>query len=332
MGLGPKLLALLTKLCAGERRHNVCDQQRDGPFLRGPVSFPAVHGGLMHTKPQPKLALALVEPTPRVPNRHRIDHVPLLCDSHSSDNARRINALCMVSTMHNEDWRGLKTEAERLQWARRTAGFENATEAAEALGMTGSAASTYYGHEGGSRSLMRAGARYAEFFRVSFDWLMRGKGAPRPQARRSANDRSVPIVGRVGAGPEGAVIFDAGADLGSAPAPPGVSDATVAVRVEGSSMRPIAYDGWLVYYEERRGGLTSDLYGQPCVIGLASGHTVIKIPYPGSKRGLFNLESANPAVDTLRDQRIKWAAPVTAIIPRRAAMRLAADVRGEASV
>jgi hypothetical protein len=96
-------------------------------------------------------------------------------------------------------------------------------------------------------------------------------------------------------------------------------------------MRPIANDGWLVYYDNRNGGLTQDMFGQLCVIGLASGHTVLKTPYPGSKRGLFNLESQNPAIDTMRDQRVKWAALVTAIVPRKAARNLTKDVRGEAS-
>ncbi len=97
-------------------------------------------------------------------------------------------------------------------------------------------------------------------------------------------------------------------------------------------MRPMAYEGWLVYYDDRRGALTPDMLGHPCVIGLESGHTVIKTPQRGSKRGVFNLESANPAFDTMRDQRVKWAALVIALVPRTAAGRLSKDVRGTASI
>jgi hypothetical protein len=247
--------------------------------------------------------------------------------------------------MHKE-WRGLKTPGDRLIWAREGAGYEHSADAAAALGMEGSAASTYFGHENGSRGLARAGSRYAEFFRVSYDWLMNGKGAPkalrpptdnqkletRRAAKKHAEAEGVQIIGRAGGGPEGSIEFpNSEQPLGWAPMPPGWTETTVALEVWGNSMRPIANDGWLVYYDSRKGGLSQDMFGQPCVIGLVSGHTVLKTPFPGSKRGLFNLESQNPAIDTMRDQRVKWAALVTAIVPRKAARNLRKDVRGEAS-
>lgn len=253
---------------------------------------------------------------------------------HSTVNSFRINAFRIVATMHR-DWKGLRQPHERLQWARLEAGFETPAEAAEALGFTGSKASTYFGHENGSRGLSRSGARYAEFFRVSFDWLMRGKGAPKPNLRKMPQKTEeapvVQIIGRAGAGPGGSIEFSEGGRLGEAPAPPSATENTVALEVWGSSMRPIAYDGWLVYYDDRRSGLTPDMFGEPCVIGLADGHTVVKIPQKGSKRGLYNLESANPAVDTMRDQRVSWAALVTAFIPRRPAAKLVRQTRGEAT-
>lgn len=243
----------------------------------------------------------------------------------------------MVSAMHSEDWQKLKTQDERLQWARRNAGYETPADAAEALGMTGSAASTYFGHENGSRALTRAGARYADFFRISYDWLMRGHGAPTSaharRRERSSTDEAIAIVGRVGAGPEGSIQFtDSPGGLGHAPAPPGANDRTVAVEVSGNSMRPIAFDGWLVYYEDRKSGLTPEMLGQPCIIGLPSGHTVMKTPQSGSKAGLYDLESANPTIDTMRDQRVKWAALVTAIVPRAPARRLAKTGRIKGNV
>ncbi len=63
---------------------------------------------------------------------------------------------------------------ERLQVARKQAGYQSAADAAEA---TGVAYPTYAGHENGS-SGFRAdkGELYARKFKVRFEWLMRGTG------------------------------------------------------------------------------------------------------------------------------------------------------------
>lgn len=63
---------------------------------------------------------------------------------------------------------------ERLLEARKQAGFENAREAADAVGVP---YPTYAGHENGS-SGFRAdkGEIYARKFKVRFEWLMRGTG------------------------------------------------------------------------------------------------------------------------------------------------------------
>ncbi|MFS2326660.1 helix-turn-helix transcriptional regulator [Brucella sp. H1_1004] len=63
---------------------------------------------------------------------------------------------------------------ERLAAARKQAGFDKASDAAEALGVP---YPTYAGHENGS-SGFRAdkGEMYAKRFKVRFEWLMRGTG------------------------------------------------------------------------------------------------------------------------------------------------------------
>lgn len=67
---------------------------------------------------------------------------------------------------------------ERLQHARELAGYETTTEAAHALGVP---LGTYGCHENGIRGFKtETGQRYAQFFRVSFEWLMTGRGEPRP--------------------------------------------------------------------------------------------------------------------------------------------------------
>lgn len=72
----------------------------------------------------------------------------------------------------------MDTPAKRLKWAREQAGFAKPVDAARALGVN---KATYYGHENGTRGLTRtAAARYARRFHVTLDWLLDGRGEPRP--------------------------------------------------------------------------------------------------------------------------------------------------------
>src|SRR6185503_5997879 len=68
--------------------------------------------------------------------------------------------------------------ADRLKLARERAGYDNATAAAEAMGVR---PPTYLGHENGSRGFTPETAkRYARFFRVKPEWLILGDGDPAP--------------------------------------------------------------------------------------------------------------------------------------------------------
>ncbi len=135
----------------------------------------------------------------------------------------------------------------------------------------------------------------------------------------------VAIVGLAGAGPEGTVEYLASGDLGEAPRPPGAGPKTVALESRGNSMRGIAEDGWLIYYDDRREPVTDDLLGELCVIGLRDGRTLVKTLYRGRARGLYDLESTN--APTMRDVEVEWAARVSWIMPRATARKL---VRGAA--
>jgi hypothetical protein len=66
---------------------------------------------------------------------------------------------------------------ERLQQARRAAGFENPTDAARAFGWN---PVTYRAHESSGRGITRQVDRYAKAFGVTPEWLLygRGKGDP----------------------------------------------------------------------------------------------------------------------------------------------------------
>lgn len=80
--------------------------------------------------------------------------------------------------MHDEDM----DPHQRLQHARLLAGYDSATDAANAMGVP---VPTYAAHENGSRDFMRGrggpipGQRYAQFFKVNYDWLMTGRGEPK---------------------------------------------------------------------------------------------------------------------------------------------------------
>lgn len=199
----------------------------------------------------------------------------------------------------------MDTIADRLRWARRRQGFETATDAAKARGWT---VSTYLGHENGDRNPSRKLAqKYAKAFRVRWEWLLEGQGAAQ------AADAPVPIVGHVGAG--GLVEFSTEQQpLDEAPRPPEATQFTVALIVRGDSMPGVAEDGFVVYYDERREGVTDDFIGSLCVCWLADGRTLIKRIFRGREPGLFDLVST--AYEPIRDAHITHSAKVTWIKPR----------------
>lgn len=199
----------------------------------------------------------------------------------------------------------------RLRTAREAAGYKSAAAAAEALRM---AYPTYAGHENGSRGLKKNLERYAQFFRVSVDWLLRAKGAGPGESITS-----VPIVGKAGAAPDGTVMFARGdGNLGAAEAPFYANAETRALEVEGESMRGIADDGSLIFYDEREAPNDTHV-GELCICWLEDERVMIKYPYRGAG-GLWSLESTTAA--TLRDVSIRWFAHVTSIVPRRTARQI----------
>lgn len=127
-------------------------------------------------------------------------------------------------------------------------------------------------------------------------------------------DTMVQIVGSVAAG-DGEVYYGLANDdpAETAPAPPGASLDTVAVEIKGASLGE-GLNGWLAYYNDRREPLTSDLVGRLCVIGLADGRVLIKIPAkaPG---GRFHLKP-NATGETLFDCEVAWGARVIHLAPK----------------
>lgn len=198
---------------------------------------------------------------------------------------------------------------DRLKWARETAGFETAADAAQAVGEK---PPTYYGHENGERGFNRKKAeKYSRRFRVSLEWLMTGRGEPRPPLRAPEPPRTVPLVGYVAAGAL-TYFIDAGR-LDDVQAPENSTSETVAVEIRGDSLGPL-FEGWLVYYDDVRSPVTPDLIGRLCVVGLSDGRIVVKKLKKSRAKGLFHLISQTD--DPITDVEVDWAAQVKTMMPR----------------
>lgn len=95
----------------------------------------------------------------------------------------------------------VETAGERLRKARQDSGYENAREAADALGVN---YTTYGQHENGTRNIpAKAAEKYSRKFKVSLDWLLTGRPSKTElttPANKPAKINSVPVIGSVKAG------------------------------------------------------------------------------------------------------------------------------------
>jgi hypothetical protein len=205
--------------------------------------------------------------------------------------------------------------SDRLMKARIHAGYRSVQDAADAMEALGVKYPTYAGHENGASGFRAPTAEiYAKKFKVNFEWLMRGKGPMLPD-----EERTVPIVGYAGAGPDGSVLFAEGdGNYGEATAPIDASETTEALEVRGDSMHGLANDGWLIFYDDKIDP-SAEHMGEPCVCWLASGRVLIKEPQWGTAPGLFHLTSLNAR--TMPDVPVHAMALVTDIKTRAAAKK-----------
>jgi len=208
----------------------------------------------------------------------------------------------------------------RLREARLAKGFETATAAADAFGWN---RNTYVANENGYAPFSyRRAKEYATAFGVRPEWLYDAAGAMLPVAEAGY----VPILGRVGANPEGLVLFATGQEpTDLAPIPPGGTEDARALMVVGHSMRGVADDGALIYFEHQKTAPTPDMLGHVVVVETDTDEVLVKRLLRGSRSGLFDLESI--AGPTRQDARLRWAAHITAIIPPFQARRI---IRGAA--
>lgn len=201
---------------------------------------------------------------------------------------------------------------QRLALARKEAGYSTARAAADALGVK---EPTYIGHENGQRGFRRDSAdQYARKFHVALEWLLTGKGPKerKPLRHDPAEMRYVNLVGYVGAGATTNFFANEG-PLDEVPAPAGSTDSTVAVEIRGDSLGSF-FDRWLVFYDDVRRPVTSDLVNKLCVVGLDDGRILIKKIQRAKARGYFHLISQTEA--PILDVTIDWAARVKNMVPR----------------
>jgi phage repressor protein C with HTH and peptisase S24 domain len=205
--------------------------------------------------------------------------------------------------------------AERLRHARIAKGYESAAAAADAHGWS---RNTFASNENGNAPFSyRRAKEYAAAFGVSAEWLYDAAGA----MIGTGIAGFIPVMGLVGANPDGTVLFAHGQDPAElAPIPPGGTDKARALRVAGHSMRGLADDGALIYFEDQRTAPTPDMLGQVVVVETDDDEVLVKRLLRGSRPGLYDLESI--AGPMRQDARLRWAAHITAIIPPFQARRI----------
>lgn len=177
---------------------------------------------------------------------------------------------------------------------------------AEAIRNLKRAAKSNTGRKGVSTNTIAA---LAPVLQTSPAWLLTGEG---PDEIGGDGERLTPIVGYVGAGAE--AFFGVGqGNLGEVETPEGATNATVAVEVRGTSLGEL-FDKWIIFYDERREPVTSDLIGQLCVVGLANDRVVVKKLKRGHRKGRYDLLSNYG--EPMYDQVVVWAARVKQMVPK----------------
>lgn len=128
----------------------------------------------------------------------------------------------------------------------------------------------------------------------------------------ASGNRTVPLVGYVGAGAEAHFYAEGDGPLDDVDAPPWANDQTRASEIRGESLGPL-FERWLIFYDDVRSPVTPDLHGRLCILGLPNGKVLVKKIRPAGN-GLFHLLSNTE--EPIWDQEIAWAAVVKEMRPR----------------
>lgn len=124
--------------------------------------------------------------------------------------------------------------------------------------------------------------------------------------------QTVPVAGHVSAGAAMFLPLPAG-ELDRVPAPTGASDFTQCLESRGKSLGQM-FDRWLIFYDDIRSPVTTDLIGKLCVVGLEDGRVVVKMV--AREKGRYVLLSNSEQEPPIRDVTITWAAKVIDMRPQ----------------
>lgn len=193
---------------------------------------------------------------------------------------------------------------ERLKAAREAAGLTR-EQLARRIGRSPSGIGAL---ENGQNNIRPGVAEeLAPVVRTTPEWLLYGTGD------RHVGSRKVPLVGYVGAGAEAHFYASGDEGLGEVDAPDNATESTVAAEIRGESLGPL-FEHWLVFYDDVRTPVTSDLIGRLCIVGLPNDKVLVKKIQRSRTNGLFHLLSNNEA--PMLDQEVMWAARITNMTPR----------------
>ncbi len=194
---------------------------------------------------------------------------------------------------------------DRLRMARERARISSARAAALRFGWK---ESTYASHENGQTPVPAGAAtKYAKAFKVSPGWILTGEGKMDAQ-------NLVKLMGYVGAGaeiaPEHEQVPPEGLDEIELPFSVGME--AVAFEVQGDSMLPKYEAGDLVVCSVGPRN-PDDFLRKFVAVRTSNGNRYLKKLRPGSKRGLYTLESFN--AEPIENVKIAWIGEVLAIVP-----------------
>lgn len=123
----------------------------------------------------------------------------------------------------------------------------------------------------------------------------------------------VPVMGYVGAGAAAHYYSDSQGHLDEVQMPPGGNENTTALEVRGDSLGTF-FNQWIVYYDDVRNPVTSDLIGRLVVCETVDGRVLVKKLMRGTLRGHFHLLSQTES--PIEDVELVWAARVKHMAPR----------------
>lgn len=191
---------------------------------------------------------------------------------------------------------------DRLRKARIAAGYKKAMDAIRRYGFN---ENSYRANENGNAPFSFDTARdYAAAFKVRPEWLYAGTGSMRDETPM------VQIVGRVGANPDGSIVYVTAHDAHDfIAAPPGASSSCAAWEVVGDSQLPLYESGSILFTEVQITEPSLDMInGPPAIVETEDGQVLLKTIQRAREPGLWDLTSLN--APPIRSQRLRWAAEV----------------------